>query len=187
MSLTQLQAQPQPAPAMQPPQGAPAPPITPPQTPPIISPPSPTTDQAGTVTHNASSIPSALSGTIQDPKKNVSVYLELHEKFLKEAEEEYAKGDLVQASEKLWGSVASLLNAIAEVRGWEHSSHRDYQIIVENLFKETGDRELSICFDAAEKLHANFYHNFLSKDGFEARRDCVFKLINKLKEFVNIV
>ena len=172
---------------MQPLQGAPAPPITSPQIPPINSPPSPTINQTGTVTRNTFSIFSSLSGTISDPKENVSVYLRLHEKLLKGAEEEYAKGDLVQASEKLWGAVASLLNAIAEVRGWKHVSHRDYHIIVDNLFKETNDRELLICFDAASKLHANFYHDFMSKDAFEVRRDCVLKLINKLKEFVNIV
>jgi uncharacterized protein (UPF0332 family) len=119
-----------------------------------------------------------------DPRGRVSVYLRLHEAFLREAEEEYAKGDLVQASEKLWGAVASLLNAIAEIRGWEHHSHRDYDIIVENLFKETGDRELLTCFGMAERLHANFYHNFMSKETFELHRDYVLKLINKLKEFI---
>jgi len=52
-----------------------------------------------------------------DPREKVSVYLKLHEALLREAEEGYTRGDLVQAGEKLWGSVVSLLNAIAEVEG----------------------------------------------------------------------
>jgi len=119
-----------------------------------------------------------------DPKERVSVYLKLHEAFLRGAEEEYARGDLVQASEKLWGSVASLLNAIAEVRGWEHYSHRDYDVIVQNLYEETSDKELVLYFGMAERLHANFYNNFMSKEVFELHRDYVLKLINKLKEFI---
>ncbi|MCG2879877.1 MAG: PaREP1 family protein [Vulcanisaeta sp.] len=119
-----------------------------------------------------------------DPKGRVSVYLKLHEALLREAEEEYARGDLAQAGEKLWGSVVSLLNAIAESRGWEHYSHRDYDVIVQNLYEETGDKELVLYFGMAERLHANFYHNFMSKEAFELHRDYVLKLINKLKEFI---
>jgi len=119
-----------------------------------------------------------------DPKERVSVYLKLHEALLRGAEEEYARGDLVQASEKLWGSVVSLLNAIAEVRGWEHYSHRDYDVIVQNLYEETSDKELVLYFGMAERLHANFYNNFMSKETFELHRDYVLMLINKLKEFI---
>jgi uncharacterized protein (UPF0332 family) len=119
-----------------------------------------------------------------DPREKVSVYLRLHESLLREAEEGYTRGDLVQAGEKLWGSVVSLLNAIAEVKGWEHYSHRDYDIIVQNLYEETGDKELVLYFGMAERLHANFYHNFMSKETFELHRDYVLKLINKLKEFI---
>lgn len=39
------------------------------------------------------------------------------EKYLLDAEELYAKGDLVQAGEKYWGAVTALLSAIAERRG----------------------------------------------------------------------
>jgi uncharacterized protein (UPF0332 family) len=125
-----------------------------------------------------------LLAQVSDPKERVGVYLRLYEELLRESEEEYAKGDLVQASEKLWGSVVSLLNAIAETRGWEHHSHRDYDIIIENLFRETGDKELVLYFGMAERLHANFYHNFMSKETFELHRDYVLKLINKLRGFI---
>ena len=63
------------------------------------------------------------------------------------------------------GAVMALLNAIAEVRGWEHYSNRDYAVIVERMADEVDDGELRVLFNSAEKLHANFYHGFLDKAG----------------------
>jgi len=39
-----------------------------------------------------------------------------------------------------------------------------------------------INFSLAERLHANFYHNFLSPQGFQLHRETVFTLIQKLKK-----
>ena len=63
------------------------------------------------------------------------------------------------------GVVTALLNAIAEVRGQEHYSNRDYAVIVERIADEVGDEELRVLFNSAERLHANFYHGFLDKAG----------------------
>jgi len=52
-----------------------------------------------------------------DPAAKAEAYLELHEKYFAEAEELYAKGDLLQADEKCWGAVAALLKAIGELLG----------------------------------------------------------------------
>ncbi len=70
-----------------------------------------------------------------DPKDRVDIYLKIHEELLRHSDDEYAKGDLVQASEKLWGAVVALLKAVAELRGWEHYSHRDYDVLISKLFK----------------------------------------------------
>ncbi|MEM1610491.1 MAG: PaREP1 family protein [Sulfolobales archaeon] len=64
-----------------------------------------------------------------DPRERVKVYVKLHEKYLREAEELAAKGDIAQASEKLWGAMACLLNAIGEREGLPHYSHRDLKEI----------------------------------------------------------
>lgn len=119
-----------------------------------------------------------------DPRDRVDVYLKIHEELLKHSDEEYAKGDLVQASEKLWGAVAALLNAVAELRGWEHYSHRDYDVIINRLFRETNDKDLPLYFGVAERLHANFYHNFMTKDEYELHREYVLRLIGKLKDLL---
>ena len=119
-----------------------------------------------------------------DPPRRVEVYLRLSEDYLRSGEELYSKGDLTQAGEKYWGAVTALLNAIAEQRGWEHYSHRDYDEIIDRLYGETHDKSLLINFRMAEALHANFYHNFMSKEGFEVHRQAVLELIGKLKEII---
>ncbi|MGC9010497.1 MAG: PaREP1 family protein [Sulfolobales archaeon] len=119
-----------------------------------------------------------------DPGNRVEIYLRLHEKYLREAEELVAKEDLVQASEKYWGAVTSILDAIGELRGWDHYSHRDYNIIIENLYEETEDRDLLIDFSMVERLHSNFYHNFMKKSTFEYHREHATRLIEKLKKIL---
>jgi len=73
---------------------------------------------------------------------------------------------------------------LAEKRGWPHYSHRDYAVAVERLYIETGDKELVVGFSLAERLHPNFYHNFLSPQGFQLHREAVLMLIQKLKKLV---
>jgi len=119
-----------------------------------------------------------------DPPHRVEVYMQLAEKYLAEAEELYAKGDLLQAGEKYWGAVAALLNAVAEKRGRPHYTHRDYAVLIDELYEETGDRELVVWFSMAERLHANFYHNFMGKRQFDLHREAVLKLVEKLKALV---
>ncbi len=122
-----------------------------------------------------------------DPPRRVEAYLKLHEYYLRGAEELYSRGgDLVQASEKYWGgAVTALLNAIAEQRGgWEHYSHRDYDVIIDRLYEETGDKSIILNFGVAERLHANFYHNFMDRKAFEVHRQVVLELLEKLKELI---
>ncbi|AEA13680.1 PaREP1 domain containing protein [Thermoproteus uzoniensis 768-20] len=119
-----------------------------------------------------------------DPPQRVEAYLALHEKYLREAEELYRKGDLAQAGEKYWGAVTALLNAIAEKRGWEHYSHRDHAVAINRLYRESKDRELVVGFSLAERLHANYYHNFMELEEFELHREAVLKLVEKLKKFL---
>ncbi len=117
-----------------------------------------------------------------DPKSRIEIYMKLYERYLKDAEELTAKGDFVQASEKYWGAVTAILNAIGEIRGWDHYTHRDYNVIIENLYEETGDKDLLADFSIAERLHSNIYHNFMRKSTFEYHRERVLRLIEKLRK-----
>jgi len=115
-----------------------------------------------------------------DPSVRIEVYMKLHEKYLKDAEELYAKGDLAQAGEKYWSAVTALLNAIGEKRGWSHYTHRDYAEIVERLSEELKE-PLGRLFAGVERLHTNYHHNFLTKVNFKAHREDALKLVQRLR------
>ena len=51
-------------------------------------------------------------------------YLELSSKYLVEAKMLLEKGEIQQASEKLWGGAAEAVKAVAESKGWRHHRHR---------------------------------------------------------------
>ena len=62
--------------------------------------------------------------------------------FLSKAHVYLADGDLLQASEKGWGATARMVKAVAETRGWRHSTHGDLYRIIDRLANELGDERL---------------------------------------------
>ena len=50
---------------------------------------------------------------------------------------ELEAGDLLQASEKLWGATAQALKSVAERRGLKHDSHAQFYNIMATLERET--------------------------------------------------
>ena len=77
---------------------------------------------------------------------------------------EIESGDLLQGSEKLWGAAAHAVKAAAEQRGWKHNGHAHLFTVVNDLVSETGDRQLKYAFNAANRLHINFYENTLDSN-----------------------
>ena len=84
--------------------------------------------------------------------------------FIQEAEEELARGDLLQASEKGWGAAAHAMKGIAKSRGWPHSSHRDLFAVADKLVAETGQTRIRTLFQAASATHLNFYEGWLTDE-----------------------
>ncbi len=78
-----------------------------------------------------------------------------------------AEGDLCQAGEKGWGTVAQLTKAVATLRGWEHFDHVAVQEAVQALAREMPQQAEQIHrgLRAAESLHGNFYEVYLDHDG----------------------
>ena len=72
-------------------------------------------------------------------------YQQASQRFLAQAKQELAAGDLPQASEKGWGATAQILKAVAEQRSWEHSRHRHHLVTVSRLRAETGDGDIRRC------------------------------------------
>lgn len=119
-----------------------------------------------------------------DLHDRIEIYEKLHEKYLREGNEFYKKGDLIQAGEKYWGALTALLNIIGEIKKLPHYSHRDYAEIIEIIYEELKDDEIPRLFASAERLHANYYHGFLKELTFKLHREDTLKLIQKLKNYL---
>ena len=101
--------------------------------------------------------------------------------LLLKAEEALEEGDLLQASEKFWGASAQMAKALAERRGWEHSSHASLFDVIGRLASETGDDELRDLFLEAGQLHTNFYENWLRADMVKRVGERVRELVQRLE------
>lgn len=109
-------------------------------------------------------------------------YREAINGFLAKVRKELDEGDLVQASEKLWGAAAQAVKAVAERRGWKHSSHRGLTEVVSRLSRETGDRELLAAWSVATGHHFNFYENVYSQDVIEDGLTMVGDFVRKVEQ-----
>ena len=85
----------------------------------------------------------------------------MSQRYIQQAEEEFQKGDLTQASEKAWGAVALAVKSIAEQRGWLHNRHDLLYAISEQVADEMGRRNLTNLFRSAGQLHVNYYEEWM--------------------------
>jgi len=75
----------------------------------------------------------------------------------------------LQASEKLWGSAAQAVKAVAEARGWPHGSHRELYNVITRLEQETAQDRLGELFSIANARHQNFYEEWMPLDEVQRR------------------
>ena len=102
--------------------------------------------------------------------------------FMDKAEWEFERGDLLQASEKIWGAAAQFLKALAVQRNWGHESHQHLGQVAGDLRKETGNDEIVRLFRTAESMHANFYEAYMNEEDVRLGMDDVRRLIAILDE-----
>lgn len=90
-------------------------------------------------------------------------HVETANEFLAKAHVYLAEEDLLQAAEKGWGAAARMVKAVAEDRGWRHSSHGDLYRTVDLIADELSDQRLRILFRSASALHQNFYEGYMTE------------------------
>ena len=109
-------------------------------------------------------------------------YLEGAEELLKQASEEVKRGNLRQASKKIWGACALAIKSHALARkGIKLESHRDLWIYKNEVAKELGDWVRAV-FRQADSMHKNFYENQATKEDIEDTLREVEKLVKAIKE-----
>lgn len=108
---------------------------------------------------------------------------------------EKAKGNRLQTSEKIWGSVAQAINAIGKRRGWKTDTHDAMQDVVIQLGAELDShlhiprksrfrakKEFNDWFSAAEGMHRNFYRNNKHQDAINLAEASANGLVSRLTD-----
>ena len=91
--------------------------------------------------------------------------MEISHNFLKQAREELAKEDLLQASNKAWGAAAYAIKAVAERRRWFNDADWKLWEAASVVTEEEGDHSILAGYSAARQAHYDFYHHeFLAMD-----------------------
>ena len=100
--------------------------------------------------------------------------------FLAQSDAEFAEGDRLQASEKLWGAATHAIMAAAQQRGWRHGSHRALKEAAEQLSDDHNDPLIEYGFLAAEKFHRNFYHDNMEDFELDSDRPKVHDFVHRV-------
>ena len=114
----------------------------------------------------------------------IEEHIQTAQDFLEAADREFAAGDVLQGSEKLWGAASHAVMAVAQQRGWPYSKHNALKVAVRRLYQESGVEALESDFGIAEKFHANFYHDFMEDYQIEADRPLVRRFVTRVLDLV---
>ena len=104
--------------------------------------------------------------------------------FLLKARVYLDEGDLLQASEKGWGAAARMVKAVAEERGWRHTSHGDLFKAVNRIVAELDDELLLDKFLTANSLHQNFYEGWMPEETVAGGLNSVEKFVRRLDDLI---
>lgn len=100
--------------------------------------------------------------------------------FLALSDREFAAGDKLQASEKLWGAAAHALMAIAMQNSRRLVSHNSFRDTAERLSDEHSDPSIEYGFAHAERFHRNFYHDDMTDYELNTLRPKVHDFVNRV-------
>ena len=123
-----------------------------------------------------------ISDNKGDRMATVAFHADASRMMMGQAADELADGDSLQASEKGWGAAAHAVKAIAEGRGWRHTSHADLFKVARMLTDETDKPELMERFMTANGLHINFYEGWLDDETIAKNLVSVRRLLAMLDE-----
>ena len=110
----------------------------------------------------------------------IEEHIQTAQDFLEASDREFAAGDVLQGSEKLWGAASHAVIAAARQRGWAYGKHQALKSVVRRLYEESGDDLLVAWFGLAEKFHANFYHDFMEDFQLEEDRPLVRHFVARM-------
>ena len=108
-------------------------------------------------------------------------YTGLSEKYLHDAEILMKKGDLSQASEKLWGATVAIVKAIAAQRGKTLKTHEGIKFFLAEIAREIKDESVNSVSLVAEGLHQNFYENTEHPDSVKKGAKTIKQFVTRMR------
>jgi alkyl sulfatase BDS1-like metallo-beta-lactamase superfamily hydrolase len=117
-----------------------------------------------------------------DPDERAREYIESASALLEQAKEELQKGDLRQASEKVWGACALAIKAHAAARkGLVLKSHADLWLYKDEVANELGEW-IRGAFLMADSMHKNFFEGLATAMDVTVALGEVEKLVKAIRE-----
>ena len=117
-----------------------------------------------------------------DPHSGSRKYIEASLELIDQAEHELERGNLRQASEKIWSACALAIKAHALARkGLRIESHQDLWVYKNEVAREIGEW-VRIAFKLADSMHKNFYENLATKEDIQDSLKEVKKLIKTISK-----
>ena len=104
------------------------------------------------------------TATLPEPgAASVADRVQISKRMIQQAREELDKGDRLQATEKAWGSLAQMMKAHGQQRGWLNlGGHRTVGHIAQHLGAEYAEIDVLRAYVGADNGHRNFYDNEMS-------------------------
>ena len=92
-------------------------------------------------------------------------YEEISRHLLQQAQEELDKGDILQASDKVWGATAHAIKAVCQRMGWNHHAHNHLRAAANYVASDFGRDDLVNAYGYLDALHTNYYeHQLLTRE-----------------------
>ena len=84
---------------------------------------------------------------------------EISRHLLQQAQEELDKGDILQASDKVWGATAHAVKAVCQRMGWNHHAHNHIRAAATYVASGLGRDDLLNAYGYLDALHTNYYEH----------------------------
>ena len=86
-------------------------------------------------------------------------YEEISRYLLQQAQVELDQGDILQASDKVWGATAHAVKAVCQRMGWNHHAHNHIRAAATYVASEFGRDDLVSAYGYLDALHTNYYEH----------------------------
>jgi len=118
--------------------------------------------------------------TKEEIKKKTRKYVKLSLHYSDNAQKFLKLEEFEKASEMMWGSMSTILKAVASSKGEMLNKHGYFYGFAKKLAKEMDDPEVFTCFLLASNLHINFYESNLKQENTLEMIKKIARMIGKL-------